>query len=71
MPVDASAMPWWGWLLCGGGGGIIALIASRIVDITKNGMLAIAWWLLSMLAGLGGLVSFVVGVVGFTKWVWR
>jgi hypothetical protein len=70
MPLDASAIPWWGWLLCGGGSGIIALIASRIVDITKNGMLAIAWWLVSMLAGLGGLVSFVVGVVGFAKWVW-
>jgi hypothetical protein len=63
-------MPWWGWLLCGGGGGIAALIASRIVDITENGMLAIAWWLVSMLAGIGGLVSFVVGLVGFAKWAW-
>ena len=70
MPIDTSTTPWWEWLLCGAGGGIAALIASRIVDITENGMLAIAWWLVSLLAGLGGLVSFVVGLVGFAKWVW-
>ena len=70
MSIDASAMPWWGWLLCGVGGGIVAVIASRIVHITKDGKLAIAWWLFSILTGLGGLIAFVVGLIGCVKWAW-
>jgi hypothetical protein len=53
------------------GGGIAAVTASKIVDITEDGAWAMAWWLVGIMAGLGGCISFVIGLVRFAKWVWR
>jgi hypothetical protein len=71
MLISQAPLPWWGWLLCGMGGGIAALTASKIVDITEDGAWAMAWWLVGIMAGLGGCISFVIGLVRFAKWVWR
>jgi hypothetical protein len=70
MPVDSSALPWWGWLLSGVGCGIASLAASRTVDNTENGAWAMAWWLVGIIAGLGSLISFAIGVFRFAKWAW-
>jgi hypothetical protein len=70
MLINASALPWWGCLLCGVGAGIAALTAFRIVDITEDGAWAMAWWLVGIVAGLGGLISFALGLVRFAKWAW-
>ena len=70
MPIDTSPLPWWGWMLCGVASGIAALISFRIVDNTKAGAWAMAWWLIAIMAGLGGVISFVIGLFRLGKWVW-
>ena len=70
MPIDPSALPWWGWLVCGVGGGMATLITSRIAAATKDGMWAMVWWLAGIMTGLVGIISFVIGVVRFAKWAW-
>jgi hypothetical protein len=68
MSIEIAGMPWWGWLLCGAGGGIGTLMTSRIVRNTKDGKWAFTYWLVSILAGIGGFICFVIGLVGLTKW---
>jgi hypothetical protein len=71
MPVDPSPLPWWEWLLWGLGGGIGAMIASGIVNKTKDGAWAMAWWVTAIIAGAGGVISFVIGLVRFAQWAWK
>jgi hypothetical protein len=71
MPIGPSPLSWGGWLLWSVGGGMGAMIASRIVHKTKNGAWALAWWFIAVMAGIGGVVCFVIGLVRFAQWVWR
>ncbi|HTA24723.1 MAG TPA: hypothetical protein VK763_14420 [Terriglobales bacterium] len=69
MPV--YALPWWGWLLCGAGGLVLAAISIYLVDFIDNGARAILVWLVGVAAALGALVSFVIAIIRFVKWARR
>jgi hypothetical protein len=71
MLIDPSVLPWWGWLLCGVVGILVAALAGFLTDTagdTKTGV----WlaWLIGVVAGLGGFVAFAIGIVRFAKWAW-
>jgi hypothetical protein len=65
-----SVLPWWGWMLCGVGGIAIVALTTFLVDFLE-GATAIAVWLIGVLAGLAGVISFVIGIVRFLKWAWH
>jgi hypothetical protein len=64
-----SDLPWWGWLLCGGGGILVALIAAVMTDRipARNWLLV---WFVGMAAKLTGLIAFAIGIIRFVKWAW-
>ena len=74
MPVDPTALPWWGWLLCGVVGVVIALIAAFYASAADFADFhhAADWtvWFVGMVAGLSGLIAFAIGLVRFVKWAW-
>lgn len=61
MPINPSALPWWGWLLCSVAGFAMCLISMR--DDGKGGFLA-------LIAALGGLIAGAMVVALFVQWVW-
>ncbi len=73
MPIDPSALPWWGWLICGVVGIVIALVSGLLAsdaDITEKKSDWAFWWFVGMVAGLGGAVAFAIGIIRFVKWAW-
>jgi hypothetical protein len=67
MPFSPSDLPWWGWLLCSLVAWIVCGIAYGFSENKNGGCLAI---LLATVAGLGGTVTGIMGIILFVKWVW-
>jgi hypothetical protein len=73
MPIDPSALPWWGWLLCGVVGIVIAVVAALygfIADDSKNRWDGVFWRVFGALAGFGGIIALAIGLIRFVKWAW-
>ena len=68
MPISASSLPWWGWLLCSLGAFIVGGIAHLFTEGKNNGCLSI---LVAALAGLTGIVTGVMSVVVLIKTLWK
>jgi len=66
VPISPSDLPWWGWLLCSLGAGVISWIAIEVSE-SKNGCLAA---LAAFVSGLIAVITGVMGVILFVKWVW-
>ena len=62
-----SDLPWWGWMLCGVGGFIVAALAIGLSDDSDGGCLA---KLFGFIVGLASLVCGAIGIIRFIKWVW-
>ena len=62
-----SDLPWWGWMLCGIGGFIVAALAISLSDDSDAGCLA---KLFGFIVGLASLVCGAIGIIRFIKWVW-
>lgn len=74
MPISPSDLPWWGWILCAIGAGIVALITGIFAsvkfegnEIDGAGCLSV---LVAIVSGLGALGMGVMGIILFVKWVW-
>ena len=68
MPISASSLPWWGWLLCSLGAFIVGGVAHLFIDGKNNGCLSV---LVAALAGLTGIGTGVMGVILFVKSIWK
>ena len=68
--IDPSTLPWWGWLLCGLVGVVVAAFASFIADCAENESWGCLPWSVSLVAGLGGLIAPAIGLVRLAKWAW-
>jgi hypothetical protein len=73
MPIDPSALPWWGWLLCGVVCIVIALVATlygSAADDSGNRWDGVFWRVVGALAGFGGIIALAIGLIRFVKWAW-
>jgi len=68
MPISASSLPWWGWLLCSLGAFVVGGIAHVFTDDKKTGCLNI---LIAALAGLTGFVTAITGLIVLVRSVWK
>ncbi len=59
-------LPWWGWLLCAVGAGVLGAALTSLAN-KENGCLATV---IRNLAFIGALILFVIGIIRFIKWVW-
>jgi hypothetical protein len=66
MPISPSDLPWWGWLLCSIAAWIVVAIASVLSRKRRRGCYAA---LIAAIAGLVGLVTGLIAVFRFIKWV--
>jgi hypothetical protein len=56
---DPNLLPWWGWLLCSAGAGIVALVSGALTDEAGD-----AGCLVSAGGVMAGLVSLLTGATG-------
>ena len=68
--IDPSFLPWWGWLLCGVVAVVIASISLWLCGFMEGGAGGCLLWIVGVVAGLGGLVALVIGLVRLAKWAW-
>jgi hypothetical protein len=70
--ISPADLPWWGWLLCGGGAAIIALFVGMIssVQSDKKGGGGCFLYLVAAVFGLAAAGCGLVGIIRFVKWVW-
>jgi hypothetical protein len=69
MPISPSDLPWWGWLLCSfGAWGTCWVMAFLNEDSDSGGFLLV---LTAIVSGLAGLLTGIMGVVLFVKWIWN
>ncbi len=59
-------MPWWAWLLIAVGCWFLQLITSFRTDDGSKGA-----WLFRIVFIAGMVLSFLIGVIRFVKWVWE
>ncbi len=64
MPISASSLPWWGWLLCSLGAFVIGGIAHLFADGKNTACLSIV---VTTLAGLTGIVSAVMCIIALVR----
>jgi hypothetical protein len=68
-PLGASALPWWGWLLCAaviaGIGWAVLAAASESPNTNDFGP-----HVLMVIFGLPAAFCFLVGIVRMIKWIW-
>jgi hypothetical protein len=76
MPFSPSDLPWWGWLICSAVTLVVAVISWSIFDRCHDdqssatsafGYIAL---LVAVPAGLLALLTGVMGIILFVKWVW-
>jgi hypothetical protein len=68
MPISASSLPWWGWLLVSLGAFVVGGIAHVFADDKKTGCVNIA---VATLAGLTGVVTGITGLIVLVRSVWK
>ncbi|MGA3213736.1 MAG: hypothetical protein ABSD20_20715 [Terriglobales bacterium] len=62
LPISPATLPWWGWILCAAGCGLLARIGSQ----NKNGG-AIAG-ALTAVGGIGAIICVFLGVYRYMRW---
>jgi hypothetical protein len=67
LPISPSDLPWWGWLFCATGAGIICAVSKWIADDYDSCLAE----LVAIVSGLAALVLAIIGIVGFIKWIWE
>ncbi len=70
MPISPSALEWWGWLLIALGAAIAAAVIG-LATHDEDGTAGCLGPLIAWLFGLAALVTFIIGVIRFVKWVWN
>lgn len=68
MPFSPSDLPWWGWLLCAGGAGLVCFFSATYASSEKGGCLS---GVIAFISGFAGLICGVIGIVRFVKWIWE
>ena len=68
MPINASSLSWWGWLLCSLGAFIVGGIAHVFTEDKKTGCLNI---LVAALAGVTGIVTGITGLILLVRSAWK
>jgi|HubBroStandDraft_4_1064222.scaffolds.fasta_scaffold3657226_1 hypothetical protein len=67
MPIRPSDLPWWGWLLCAVGAGIVSVVCYMSHEEGDGGWMA---FVVSIVGAVATLLLFVIGLVRFVKWAW-
>jgi hypothetical protein len=70
MPFSPSDLPWWGWLLCSIGTGIVCLWFIALVGSNDSAFRRGFMGLVIFLSGLTALITGLMGLIRFIKWVW-
>lgn len=65
--MSPSDLPWWGWLLCAAGGGIVCAVSYVVHDDGKVRISDI----IGFLSGAAGALCAFIGIIRFVKWVWN
>jgi hypothetical protein len=65
-PISPSDLPWWGWLFCAVGAGIIGVIAVLINETYDN----FATVTLIVVSWIAAAILLLVAIIRFVKWVW-
>ena len=67
MPISPSDLPWWGWLLCAVGAGIVSVVCYVLHEESDGGWLTLVVGIVGVVATF---VSAALGIVRFVKWAW-
>ncbi len=68
MPFSPSDFAWWVWLLFGAGAWLVFAISMVTFEDAKG--LKIPCGVLAAIAALAGVLSGLIGIIRFVKWVW-
>jgi hypothetical protein len=63
-----SDLPWWGWLLCAFGAGIISIIAFAFSEKKGAGCMGYSVGVVGMVAGF---LCGIIGLIRLVKWIWE
>jgi len=72
-PISPSDLPWWGWLLCSLGTGLVAFHASALSEdsSSKGGFGYATGIAVGLILGLISLLCGIIGIVRLVKWIWQ
>jgi hypothetical protein len=67
MPISPSDLPWWGWLLCAIGAGILSGFSYVLYEESDGGWMV---FVVSIVSGIATVPLAILGIVRFVKWAW-
>ena len=66
--MSPSDIPWWGWLLCSIGAGLVALLIALVSSTReKKFYFSIVMY---YVFGISAVVCGIIGIIRFVKWAW-